>query len=309
MDELMDKKRILITGSNGFLGQKLTDICVSKNAYVICCTSQSENRNPNQDGYQFQKLDLLDFNGLQQLIEAFKPSHIIHTAAMTSVEACEAQPQLCEQLNITVVDFLGKCCAEQNIHLTFLSTDFVFDGTDGPYDELALPNPKNAYGASKLAAEEKLLESNAAFAIIRTILVYGVIADKNRSNLVLWAKNKLSQGESIRVVDDQWRMPTWVDDLATACLLAVEKHATGIFHISGEEMYSIIEAVYEVADFWQLDPQLISSVHASELGQAENRPQKTGFILDKSKRILGYNPTPFRTSLVTIQQQIENFNV
>jgi len=308
MDELMQKKRILITGSNGFLGQKLTDLMVLSGAYELCCTSQSANKNPNQKGYRFEQINLLDFDKIAALIEDFKPSHIIHTAAITSVEVCEQQADLCQQINVDAVDFIASICKKNQIHFTFLSTDFVFDGKNGPYDELAKPQPCNAYGQSKWAAEQKIQAHAGSYAILRTILVYGIIADQNRSNLVLWAKNKLSQGEAIQVVDDQWRMPTWVDDLAKACILAVEKNAEGIFHIAGEQMFSILEAVYEVADFWQLDKSLISSIHAKELGQAENRPQKTGFILTKAKQELGFIPTGFRASLSYIQEQMTTLN-
>lgn len=87
-------------------------------------------------------------------------------------------------------------------------------------------------------------------------------------------------------------MPTFVDDLAEACILAIKKRVTGVFHISGEEMFTIAEAVYQIADFWKLDKSLIFELTASEINQSENRPQKTGFILSKAKSILGYKPTP-----------------
>lgn len=305
----MDKlsTRILLTGSNGFLGQKLTDHLTERKDVELCCTSQSANRNPNSSGYTFVELDLRDGKQLEKLIHYFKPTHIIHTAALTSVEICEQDPEGCKALNVDVVAHLANICREDDIHLTFLSTDFVFDGQNGPYDELAATNPCNAYGQSKLDAERVLLASGCRAAILRTILVYGIIADRGRSNLVLWAKGKLEAGEPIKVVSDQWRMPTFVDDLANACILAVERNAEGVFHISSEQMLSIKEAVEQVADYWQLDKTLISSITAKEIGQDKNRPQKTGFILDKAKQELGYQPTPFQASLSTIDQQLKLF--
>lgn len=307
MDQLSSNIRVLITGSNGFLGQKLTDFILKETAYTLCCTSHSENRNPNNQGYQFVQLDLLDSEGLIRLIESFNPTHIVHTAAMTSVEACEQDPINCKKLNVDVVKLLAEECKAKDIHLTFLSTDFVFDGKNGPYDELADTAACNAYGQSKLDAEEAMSYSGCRAAILRTILVYGIIADPNRSNLVLWAKSKLEAQEAIKVASDQWRMPTWVDDLAHACLLCIAKNAEGIFHISSEKMFSVLEAVEELADYWNFDKSLISPIQAAEIGQAENRPRKTGFILDKAIRELGFKPTPFRESLAYIDQQYTYF--
>lgn len=309
MDKLgSSNTRVLLTGSNGLLGQKLTDFIIQKTNYLLCCTSQGVNRNPNDAGYDFVQLDLLDKDGLKALIQEFQPSHIIHCAAMTSVEACEQEAEKCQQLNVDLVGDLANWAREFDYHLTFLSTDFVFDGKNGPYKEGDPVKACNAYGQSKIEAEALILGSGCRAAILRTILVYGVIADKNRSNLVLWAKQKLEKGEKINVVDDQWRMPTWVDDLAMTCILSVEKNAKGIFHISSEQQYSIIEAVYEIADFWGLDKSLISPVHAADIGQAENRPQRTGFYLDKAKTELGYVPTSFKESLNYIDQQIKYYN-
>ena len=304
MDKLGSKStRVLLTGSNGFLGQKLTDFIIQKTDYSLCCTSNSANRNPLQEGYEFVQLDLLDTDRLLELIANYKPTHIVHTAAMTSVEACEQDVETCKKLNVEVVATLAQQCQKDDIHFTFLSTDFVFDGVAGPYDETADCNPCNAYGQSKLDAEVAILESGCRAAILRTILVYGIIADRNRSNLVLWAKSKLENQEAIKVVSDQWRMPTWVDDLAEACLLCIERNAEGIFHISSDKMYSILEAVEAVADFWGFDKSLISPIKAEEIGQSKNRPQKTGFILSKAIQELGYKPTSFLDSLKFIEQQ------
>jgi dTDP-4-dehydrorhamnose reductase len=306
MDELTNsKKRILLTGSNGFLGQKLTDLIVQKTDYSLLCTSKSANRNPNIKGYDYVQLSLVNQQELATLIDTYSPTHIVHTAAITSVETCEENWEECKQLNMDTVQFLAEVCKQKNIHFTFLSTDFVFDGKEGPYLETAPTNPCNAYGKSKIAAEQAIIRSGCKAAVLRTILVYGVIADKNRSNLILWAKNKLQNNEVIRVVQDQWRMPTWVDDLAHACLLAIQKNAVGIYHISSDEMYSILDIVYKVADHWSLNRDLIIPVTAKDIGQADNRPRTTGFVLDKAKKELGFTPTSLAKSLIEIDKQLQ----
>lgn len=296
--------RILITGANGLLGQKLADMLQAYVGGSVLCMSKSSNRNPSLKQANFLSFDLTDFSRFMEGVQAFQPTHIIHTAAITSVEACEQEPEQCERINVLLSEQIAQYCKENNIHLTFLSTDFVFDGTAGPYAEGDATNPCNRYGKSKLDAERRILQTGCRTAILRTILVYGVIADRKRSNIVLWVKNALTKGENISVVSDQWRMPTWVDDLARACILASEREAEGIFHISGNELFSILEIAQQVASFWKLDTSLISPVTARDIGQEFNRPKKTGFSIKKAQDLLGYRPTPFLDSLKEIEQQL-----
>lgn len=300
---MMVTNKVLITGSNGFLGQKLIDLLSKNLNYDVFAISMNKNDNPNIENYNFQQLDLMNSEHLGNYLSEVKPDYIIHTAAITSVEECEAEKTRSEKMNVEVVKQLADYCKQANSFLVQLSTDFVFDGQNGPYKEDDLTNPLSEYGKSKLRSEQVIHNAGCEYAILRTILVYGINANPNRSNLVLWAKEKLSKNEPIKVVKDQWRMPTFVDDLAEACLLAIEKRATGVFHISGEEMFTIAEAVYQIADFWNFDKSLISEITAASLGQSENRPQKTGFVLTKAKSILGFQPTPFKASLEIIEKQ------
>ncbi|WP_270088289.1 SDR family oxidoreductase [Sphingobacterium sp. SYP-B4668] len=298
---------VLITGANGFLGQKLVDLISRDRRYKVIATSKGVNRNPNQENYKFKQLDILNQKEVEHLLTEIQPDVIIHTAALTNVESCEQQPELCQRMNVDSVTQLGTYAYKHGTYIIHLSTDFVFDGANGPYNEEAETNPLSAYGISKLASEQALLATDCNCAILRTILVYGIIADPLRSNLVLWAKEKLSAGESIKVVNDQYRMPTFVDDLAEACLLAIEKRATGLFHISGKEMMSIVQAVYAVADFWNLDKSLIQEISAADIGQADNRPKKTGFDLTKAEISLGFVPSAFLDSLKQIDKQFKKF--
>ncbi|MDF2853851.1 SDR family oxidoreductase [Sphingobacterium multivorum] len=301
-------KKILVTGSNGFLGQKVVDLLAKNDQYDVVAISKGPNRNPNQVNYTFYQVDLSDREKLTDFLAAQTFDAIVHTAAMTSVEACEADQAACQSLNVDLVAYLASYCTTHQTQLVHLSTDFVFDGKKNtPYDETDLPNPQSEYGKSKYASEQVLAQSGCHYAILRTILVYGINADPNRSNLVLWAKSKLSQNEPIKVVNDQWRMPTFVDDLAYACQLAIDREAQGIFHISGAELMSINEAVYKIADFWQLDKGLISEISAASIGQAENRPRQTGFDLTRSNAELGYVPTSFTDALAIIDHQFKTF--
>ena len=301
--------RILLTGSNGFLGQKFCErLSEFSEITSILGISKSKNRNPYLDKDCFRQVDLLDYDATKNIVLAYEPTHILHTAALTAVEICEENPQLAKQINVDISVQLAQIAKENNIHFTFLSTDFVFDGQHGPYKETDDVNATNHYGQTKIEAEKQITAVNPEAAILRTILVYGAIPDKNRSNLVLWAKKQLENDTQIKVVADQWRRPTWVDDLAGACYSAMKNRVSGIFHISGNEMMSILEAVQIIADTWNLDKSLITPITAAEIGQSSNRPRKTGFILDKAEQILNYKPTSFVVSLHKIDEQIKKYN-
>jgi len=298
-------KTILVTGSNGLLGQKITQQVLEKKQFNLIATAIGPNRYPVQEGYTYAEMDVLNSENVKAVIAQYKPDAIIHTAAMTNVDTCENQQELARLLNVSAVETLIALCEQLHIQLLHLSTDFIFDGADGPYDELAAPNPLSYYGQTKLQAEEVIRKSNCSWAILRTIIVYGIVSDMSRSNIVLWAKGALERGEAIKVVCDQWRMPTLAEDLADCCLLAVEKNAQGVYNASGKDMMSIDELVGKVADFWKLDHRLITKISSASLNQVARRPVKTGFILDKTIQDLGYHPHSFEEGLALVDSQLK----
>ena len=297
-------KKILVTGSNGLLGQKLTDMLRYHSDYELIASSKGENRYPETEGYTYEQLDVTDYTDIERLIVKYQPYAVIHTAAMTNVDQCESEKEACQKLNVDSVAHLIKLANQHPFYLVHLSTDFIFDGTTGPYKETDAPNPLSLYGHSKNDAELLLLASNINYSILRTIIVYGVAAAMSRSNIVLWAKGALEKGSPIKVVNDQYRMPTLAEDLAKACILAIEKRAQGIFHISGKDYMSVIEMVRRIAKFFKLDDSIIEETDSSTLNQAAARPPKTGFVLDKAIHELGYAPHTFEEGLAVVQKQL-----
>jgi dTDP-4-dehydrorhamnose reductase len=298
-------KRVLVTGSNGLLGQKLIDLALLQSDISLVATSSGSNRHPIKVGYTYQELDVCDTAALRTSILQHQPQAIIHTAAMTNVDACESNQEACEKLNVTAVASLATLCLEFNIQLIHLSTDFIFDGADGPYSEDDCPNPLSFYGESKWKAEQAIVASGCTYATLRTIIVYGVAAAMSRSNIVLWAKNALEKGETISIVNDQWRMPTLAEDLAAACIAAVQKEAQGVFNVSGKDLMNMVELVHQVADFWHLDASLIKPITSASLNQAAKRPLKTGFVLAKAIAELGYQPHSFIEGLALVDAQLK----
>ena len=301
----MGRKTILITGSNGLLGQKLISQLKDTEIFNLIATSLGANRNEELPIRNYHSLDITRPFEVKKLFQSLKPDVVINTAAMTNVDACESSKEACWELNVRAVKHLVEACADINAHLIQLSTDFVFDGEDGPYDESAQPNPISYYGESKWAAEKIIQKSNLKkWSIARTIILYGYTEGMSRSNVVLWAKEALEKGEPINVVDDQFRSPTWADDLADGCIRIAAQNALGIYHLSGKETMSILELVFKVGEFFKLDTSMINPIKSNTLGQAAKRPPRTGFNISKAINKLGYKPKSFIEGLKLLNQQL-----
>lgn len=305
--------KILITGSNGLLGQKLVYKIRNNDGISCIATARGENRLVKQDGYVYETLDITNVQNVSEVFSKHLPDVVINTAAMTNVDACETDKEGCWAMNVTAVEHQVKVLEKlkennknYNPQFIHLSTDFIFDGTHGPLDESETPNPLSYYAESKLAAEVIVQKSKLHWAIARTVLVYGIVDNMSRSNIVLWVKQNLEQGKTINVVDDQFRTPTLAEDLADGCILIANKNAQGIYNISGKDFYSILELANVVADYYKLDKNLIKPSKSADIKQPAKRPPITGFIIDKAKNDLGYNPHSFVEGIKILEEQIKN---
>ena len=297
-------KKILVTGSNGLLGQKIVYKLKDRTDVELIATARGENRLLDQNGYQYFSLDIGDRANVDSVIDQVKPDHVIHTAAMTQVDDCELDHAACDRANVDAVQYIVDAAERNNCHLVHISTDFIFNGKEGPYDEEGIADPLSYYGNAKWKGEQIVQKSTLKWAILRTVLVYGIVDNMSRSNIVLWAKGALEKGDPINVVDDQFRSPTLAEDLADGCILAVEKSAEGIYNISGKDQFSIIDLVKAVADYYGLDKSLINPVSSETLNQPAKRPPITGFILDKARRDLGYDPHSFQEGIALMEKQL-----
>ncbi|MCF6402733.1 SDR family oxidoreductase [Chitinophaga filiformis] len=296
--------KVLITGSNGLLGQHLIPVFLEDGRYQVIASGRGPNRLPMQTGYTYEATNLRDATSVRHLLEKHQPDILIHAAAMTQVDDCERNKDLCWDTNVAATRYLLQAAEKHNTFFIFLSTDFVFDGLQGPYAEEDAVNPISYYGSSKVAAESMVRNSKLPWAIVRTVLVYGVAADPKRSNIITWVKNNLEQGKKLKVVDDQWRTPTLVQDLAVGCKLVADKKATGIFHISGKETLTPYQMAVQTAGYFKLNTQLLEKVDAKSFTQPAKRPAKTGFVIDKAVKELGFAPHSFEEGLEIVAKEI-----
>lgn len=291
--------KILVTGANGLLGQHVVKMLLQNSNYQVMATSKGQCRLPfnTNKNFEYATLDITDEKAVHNCLQAFKPAAIIHTAAITQPDPCELDTITCWTTNVTATQFLIDAATVINAYFLYISTDFVFDGLHGPYKETDTTNPVNFYGTSKLAAEKLVVNSLLQWSIVRTVLVFGNILVGNRSNIISWVKDNLKQNKSIKVVTDQWRTPTYVEDLATGILLVLQKQAIGIFHIAGKQGMSPYDMAIATANYLQLDTTLITKVTADTFTQPAVRPLKTGFVIDKAIVELNYQPISFEVAL------------
>jgi dTDP-4-dehydrorhamnose reductase len=295
--------KILVTGSNGLLGQKLTRLIGEHPEHTLIATARGASVLPIVKG-QYESLDITVHGEVSRIVCETKPDVVIHAAAMTNVDQCELNQDECWKANVDAVENIVQACTRHQVRLVHVSTDFIFDGSHGPLDEEEKPNPVNFYGQSKLAGEQRVTESSLHWSILRTVLVYGITRDMSRSNIVLWVKNSLEQGKSIQVVADQWRTPTLAEDLAVGCFLAATKQARGIYNISGKDFLSPYDIAIQTAEYFNLDKSLIKKTDSTVFKQPARRPLTTGFIIDKARKQLGYEPHSFAEGIEILAKQM-----
>ena len=216
--------KILVTGANGLLGQTIIRLLLEKQ-YEVIATGKGEDRVDanSSPGYIYKDIDITDGPAVERLIMEHRPSIIVHAAAMTQVDQCELNKQDCYNINVTATRFIIDAAKAVNARLIFVSTDFIFDGNNGPYSENDEPAPVNYYGSTKLVAEKAVMESGLDYAIARSILVYGSVPATGRTNIVGFVRQNLEANKPIKMVTDQVRTPTFVDDLAKGIILIIEK--------------------------------------------------------------------------------------
>ncbi|HEU5168439.1 MAG TPA: SDR family oxidoreductase, partial [Chitinophagaceae bacterium] len=246
--------------------------------------------------FQWHTMDFTDPFSIHDVFGNIKPDVVVHAGAMSKPDECELDQMKAYLVNVEGTVPLLINSEELKIFFVFISTDFVFDGERGMYKEDDVPRPVNYYGRTKLEAEEAVKEYEHSWAIVRTVLVYGRTRS-GHSNILKIVKEKLEKGEEYNVVDDQLRTPTYVEDLAKGIVSIFEKKATGIFHLSGKDILTPYQMAIKTAEHLHLESSLIKKVTAASFSQPAKRPLKTGFIIDKARKELGYEPVSFDEGL------------
>jgi len=293
----------MIVGANGLLGQKVTEFLARGTSYHLVLAGRTASPRLQVPESSYLELDITKKQQVREAVAEHKPTVIINAAAMTNVDTCEKERETAWKINVTGVENIIEAAKRLDATVVHVSTDYVFDGKDGPYAEDDRPEPINYYGRSKLASENQLRASGLRYLIARTMVLYG-FAVEVKSNFALWLVRNLEERNPVRVVDDQMGNPTLVDDLAHAIISAVELEKKGVYHVAGREIVSRYDFALRLASVFGFDAELISPVKTAALNQPAQRPLKSGLITLRAEVELGYRPSTVDEGLAILKGQL-----
>ena len=290
--------KILVTGANGFLGYYLCKQLLLQ-GYKVLATGRGECRLPFTSSLSFNyiSMDLADIDQTRTVVSQLNFDFIFHAAAIGKPDDCELDKTRATAVNAEGTGMLLELIANTKTPVCYISTDFVFDGKEGNYAEDGLVNPIIHYGVTKAQAELLVRAYPGDWSIVRTVLVYGRHMT-GRSNLLSIVQEKLTQGQTYSVVDDQIRTPTYVEDLVAGLLLLLEKRALGVYNLCGEEILTPFEMAVKTAKYLGLNHELLIRTSSASLQQLAQRPLVTGLKIDKAKEELGFMPRSFEQGLM-----------
>lgn len=282
--------KTLIIGANGFTGRRILQSLSRQGIYELTGCSLHEDILPGNN-YRFVQADMNNHSAIDRLIAEIRPDVVINGSALSVPDYCESHHEEAYAANVLAVENIARCCEKAGSRFIHLSTDFVFDGKKAElYTETDTPAPVNYYGISKYQGEQAVAANCSNYANVRVVVVYGKALPGQHGNILQLVKNRLQAGQEIRVVSDQYRTPTWVQDIADGVEKLMHISQNGIWHICGDECLSIADIAYRVADYFKLDRSLIVPVTTEEMNEVTPRPRFSGLSIEKAKRILGYAP-------------------
>jgi len=273
------------------LGAKLLHAGIGTGHEVFATYNQHPVKSPNA-----LQADFRNEQDIRKIIQQSSPEVVIHSASITDVDLCERNPELAFLINGTATSILAKACVRAESHLVYVSTDYVFDGRRGMYEEGDHPNPLNTYGRSKLAGEIATRKASESFSIARTSVLYGW-GREYRPNFGSWIYAKLRAGETVKVVEGQYSSPTLNSQLARMLLEVGEKRLSGIIHLAGASRLSRFKFALEIAREFHMDQKLITPADPKSTAWIAERPGDSSLNVDKAQSTLANKPVSISEAL------------
>lgn len=276
--------KVLLVGCNGLLGQNLLRTRPAGDWEIHGAGMEPEAVLAGSlAGYV--RTDIGKREELEAAIRAVGPDWIFNSAAITDVDLCEREPALAGRINRDTVGWM----AASGKPLVHISTDYVFDGENGPYSEDAPTRPLSVYGSTKLESEALALGGSPRSLVVRTMTLWGK-GQGMKTSFVDFVRQSLSAGKTVRIVTDQYGNPTLAEDLALSIWKLAAGGRSGIYHAVGSEWNSRFEWARAIAAHYGLDASLIQPCLTADLKQAARRPLKSGLRIDKLVRDTGFTP-------------------
>ncbi len=287
--------KILVTGANGFTGMHLCLSLVNK-GFEVHALGRGESRLDRLERLTYHSIELTSVRSLLKIFDKVSPDVVIHTAAMSKPDICEIHREDCLKNNVEVTRYLLEASRHFPVHFIHLSTDFIF-GENGPHREDDTPEPLNFYGESKLRAEKLILQTELTASIVRPVFIYGPMLHQGRPSFIQWVQQKLVNGEKIKVVTDQQRTPTYVQDLCDAITTILTFKKVGVYHIAGKDILSPYDMAITVAKVLDLKTELIEPVTSDTFPEPVRRSKRSGLYIEKAKSELNYAPHSFEDAV------------
>jgi dTDP-4-dehydrorhamnose reductase len=296
--------KLLIVGSTGLVGSKVASVAAPHGFEAY--NTQHSRKSLTSD---FVELDITNRDATLALVKKIRPRVIINTAAVTNVDYCENHMEEAQKVNVEGVRNLAEAAGETQSRLIQISTDYVFDGRIGHYEEADTPNPVQYYGKTKLEAE-KIVANLPSFAIARPSVIFGWApthfggepGPSKPMNFAMFVLDRLKRHEPVKAVRDQYASPMFADNLAEALLRLAKSRENGIFHTAGRSCLSRYEFAIKLAEIFGYSTKQVEPVYASEFKQVAQRPRNSCLRIDKAQRLLGM-------SLFTPEQGINEMKV
>jgi len=282
--------KLLITGASGLLGSRLAELAIRENHEVYSAYSQ------HQPAYGTPiQLDISDKNHVEKAFKKIEPEVVVHTAALTDVDKCELEKELAWKINVEGTNHIATASACMNSHLTYVSTDYVFDGEKGCYREEDQANPISHYGYTKLKGEEIIKEHATKWCITRPSVLYGWLSHKQ--NFATWLINNLNQKKEVKILKDQYISPTLNTNLAEMLLEIAERNMTGTLHTAGATRVSRHEFALKLAEVFNLNIDLVKPAKMNEMPWRARRPRDSSLNVSKALTLLNQKPLKLEQAL------------
>ena len=299
--------KILVTGGSGLLGSAVS--LYFKDYFDVIATYQKHK--VAIEGCRSIYLDITDAKATINLINKIKPNFIIHTAALVGINICDKEPELAYKVNVEGTKNIVDASKKTNLKIIYISTDYVFDGKKGMYNESNKVNPINYYGKTKLEGEKLIDIKNNI--IIRTS-IYGLNIVKVKNNFSSWIIDELSNNKQISVFTDQFNSMMLVNNCAEALKEIVDKDFTGILNIASSERTSKYDFAIKLAEIFDFDKELIKPIKNNEVEGYEKRPSDVSLDVSKAKKKLNSKLLDIKDSLLNMKElknknYIKNFKV
>lgn len=275
-------RSVLITGASGFVGEHLARrfACCSR-LYLVYGSAK-----PRASSTAAYRVDLATRGSFTRMLTGLEVDVVVHAAALSSPDACEADPGMARAVNVEGTEEVARWARSRRARLIYFSTDQVFDGNKGMYDETDEPRPLNAYGRSKLEGELLVARHLSDWVVIRLALSYGTTLGQ-RGDWTRRLRQGLAEGKTFRLFTDQFRTPAYVEDVVEAVWRLASGQGAGLYHLGGAERLSRYDFGLRIASAFGLPAERLIPAKMEEVPLAARLVKDGSLVSRKLSEELG----------------------